>query len=570
MAVLIPSKNTYKKQGQKIRDNVIERIEVYSKNAVELYNYDEIVYSYSDNSAPLVDKNSPKQKSDMDFAFADDSGTPMGVFVYARVDNQKSQNIVLKIPIVKGNKYIASIKTGDYEDETTNKKEHNIKTSFNGVVREGSATASWNWDYSISNGFTVYYGSINWDFEKEDLKNYTVEKEITIEKERYGYKAKVNLPIEDIGNISTAKETIVSENGIDYYVLELEIFSSYRKCVLGGYPSPQTGKIELTGTVTDFVPYEVNINIYGNEIGISLEDKTIYINGETAKKVHSVDSNELLQVSNYFILPITIKLKGDFEDYYTQLESTNRDDNPPYERAIINFLQGTHIGKEIIIKLYDTVGGSSWEITRINKDGAVDTGKTNNFNKLEVFVKNPSAPAIEYLYEKTQKQYQNGLETATILCDINDYYSEKVRVKVNFYSEINDTIYCSLAVGSEEFADEWNGKYIYCDGIKGFVQDYDENNLIVSFYSTAIAEKLESGEIEIYYKEIAVDNSTRKMSFGIYDKVIPMVLGADGKDRPISLYQDGTPKVFQVLGKKTHYDGAVWQELSLQEVAQNK
>ena len=567
MAVLIPSKNTYKKQGQKIRDNVIERIEVYSKNAVELYNYDEIVYSYSDNSAPLVDKNSPKQKSDMDFAFADDSGTPMGVFVYARVDNQKSQSIVLKIPIVKGNKYISSIKTGDYEDETTNKKEHNIKTSFNGVVREGSATASWDWDYSISNGFTVYYGSINWDFEKEELKNYTVEKEITIEKERYGYKAKVNLPIEDIGNLSTAKETIVSENGIDYYVLELEIFSSYRKYVLDGYPSPQTGKMELTGTVTDFVPYEVNINIYGNEIGISLEDKTIYINGETAKKVHSVDSNELLQVSNYFIANIPKKLKGNFEDYYLQLESANRDDNPPYVRAIIHFLKGVYTGKEIIIKFHDAQRDESWEITRINQDGVVDTGETYYFDEIEVLATTSTVTAIEHLYGETQKQYQSGLETATILCDINDYYSEKARVKVNFYSEINDTIYCSLAVESEEFADKLHGKFIYCDGIQGFAQDYDENNVIVSFYSLAIAEKLENGEIEIYYKEIAIDNSTRKMSFDTYDKVIPMVLGADGKDRPMSNYKDGTPKVFQVLGKNIHYDGAVWQELSLQEVA---
>ena len=67
-------------------------------------------------------------------------------------------------------------------------------------------------------------------------------------------------------------------------------------------------------------------------------------------------------------------------------------------------------------------------------------------------------------------------------------------------------------------------------------------------------------------KVISIDNSTGKMSFKMYDQVIPMVYGADGKDRPMSLYQDGTPKVFQVLGSKIYYDGAVWQELSLQEV----
>ena len=67
-------------------------------------------------------------------------------------------------------------------------------------------------------------------------------------------------------------------------------------------------------------------------------------------------------------------------------------------------------------------------------------------------------------------------------------------------------------------------------------------------------------------KVLSIDNSTGKMSFNEYDQVIPMVYGADGQDRPMSTYQDGSPKVFQVLGSNIYYDGAVWQELSLQEV----
>ena len=66
-------------------------------------------------------------------------------------------------------------------------------------------------------------------------------------------------------------------------------------------------------------------------------------------------------------------------------------------------------------------------------------------------------------------------------------------------------------------------------------------------------------------KVIAIDNSTEKMSFSEYDQVIPMVYGADRQDYPMSTYQDGSPKVFQVLGVKKFYNGAVWQELYLQE-----
>ena len=66
-------------------------------------------------------------------------------------------------------------------------------------------------------------------------------------------------------------------------------------------------------------------------------------------------------------------------------------------------------------------------------------------------------------------------------------------------------------------------------------------------------------------KLIAIDNSTKKMSFDEGDQVIPMVYGADGQDHPMSLNKDGSPKIFSVLGTKKYYNGAVWQELYLQE-----
>jgi hypothetical protein len=56
-----------------------------------------------------------------------------------------------------------------------------------------------------------------------------------------------------------------------------------------------------------------------------------------------------------------------------------------------------------------------------------------------------------------------------------------------------------------------------------------------------------------------------RMTFQNGDEVIPMVCGVDGKDRPLS-QKNGEPKVFKVLGVKCFYDGAVWQEISLQEI----
>lgn len=59
-----------------------------------------------------------------------------------------------------------------------------------------------------------------------------------------------------------------------------------------------------------------------------------------------------------------------------------------------------------------------------------------------------------------------------------------------------------------------------------------------------------------------------KMSFDIGDEVIPMRFGqyGVGVDIPMSRYDDRSAKAFRVCGIKFIYDGAVWQELALQEI----
>ena len=56
-----------------------------------------------------------------------------------------------------------------------------------------------------------------------------------------------------------------------------------------------------------------------------------------------------------------------------------------------------------------------------------------------------------------------------------------------------------------------------------------------------------------------------KMKFDLHDEVIPYVKGANGQDQPMSKHQDGTAKVFEVIGSNIIYDGAMWQELTLLE-----
>ena len=238
--------------------------------------------------------------------------------------------------------------------------------------------------------------------------------------------------------------------------------------------------ITINGKKVSYNINEIEFTIYGNKIGIDLTDKTVYINGKTQKKVHSVDGNELMQTSNYLL----------------------------------------------------------------------DNDKN----------------AIETMYGETRKEYERGKETATIRCSIGDYFSH-INAKVVSYTELNSqSVSFVLDVGNEKFAEHISDLEIISNGVKGGISDYDGQTVSGAFWSSQIVPYLQTGNIEIYIKEISIDNSTSEMAFKMYDQVIPMVYGADGKDRPMSLYQDGSPKVFQVLGSKIYYDGAVWQELSLQEV----
>jgi hypothetical protein len=130
--------------------------------------------------------------------------------------------------------------------------------------------------------------------------------------------------------------------------------------------------------------------------------------------------------------------------------------------------------------------------------------------------------------------------------------------------------YGSISIGNNEFI-QYDNEYELEDGSFGNALNYLYNKTLNSYKNGKEIATLRCS-ISDYYdyesggKAISIDKSTGKMSFELYDQVIPMVYGANGEDRPMSLYKDGTPKVFSVLGVRKFYDGAVWQELSLQEV----
>ena len=105
------------------------------------------------------------------------------------------------------------------------------------------------------------------------------------------------------------------------------------------------------------------------------------------------------------------------------------------------------------------------------------------------------------------------------------------------------------------------------------ISEYLANNIIHS-YKNGKETAIIRCSINDYYNEDnsiakSITDTTKDMTFRMYDSVIPMIPSPNG-DIPMSKHKDGTSKIFKVLGTKLINNGAVWQELTLQERLREK
>jgi hypothetical protein len=120
-----------------------------------------------------------------------------------------------------------------------------------------------------------------------------------------------------------------------------------------------------------------------------------------------------------------------------------------------------------------------------------------------------------------------------------------------------------------------NYGYLPCKAKMFSFKIYDNGKLVRDFVACYKKSNGEVGMFDILHKVFYGNKGSgvfskgeeivTPMSFRIQDKVIPMVYGADGKDQPMSKIGVSEPKVFEVVGSKIFYDGAVWQTITIQE-----
>lgn len=474
MVITIPSKNIYNKNNPKILDNIIERIEVGAVEVVPNNEYETPVYNESlDLNTFIEQENNEKQRYIVDTGTGGESMYYNYAYVY--LDNKiKYLSKTITLNKLKNNSFISKI----YHEKDQNNKEQ-IQYSLRLEKTKKPVFAKIKLDGYNANIIEKAYGDV---LERVEITQTSNDRKfpqmpITVEKKVFGATAKL-FGINDPTNLHIG----YIENE-DNYEIEISILEYlYYEKFSGGYEvggplSRPTVELNVEGEVEEYNPLELEITIYGNTIGIDLTDKTVYINGETAKKVQSFEGNELMQTSNYRKGEIKIKII-----------------DIAVGKAYFEVLEGNVVENDILYKK-----GTQKRMT-VKKDerGFYLSGNISGYFHVdqEVICERHSGHLLG-AFTLTAENYAKGKETATIRCSISDYFDFTTKSKV-----------------------------------------------------------------------ISVDSN--RMAFDLYDEVIPMVYKFNedkGKweDTAMSLTKDGFPKVFQVLGQKIYYDGAVWQELSLQE-----
>lgn len=165
------------------------------------------------------------------------------------------------------------------------------------------------------------------------------------------------------------------------------------------------------------------------------------------------------------------------------------------------------------------------------------------FTDLQVSVKGD-----EFSFEKTTQQYGSGTKNEEIYS--NEYFQ--------LYNK-------------DETIDNYpRGTYFNSSKGEVSVSEYLSEKIISEYKEGKETATIRCSVSDYYTENGSISISTKKrnyrMSFNIGDEVIPMIYGDNRRDYPMSLYKDGSQKVFRVVGLKFIYDGAVWQELTLQEV----
>lgn len=577
MVIKIPSKHIYQKENAKVIDNQIGKIGLTPKTP-SLINDTQNVYNES------IEDGFVQQQRQSNTIY--DGSRFGGSWDWAISWVQITPTYIIKtftIPKKYANTSILRILTGLESNDQTH-----IKCSFMGTRTKGYANAQ---------GFVTFQGVVPTGVSNSivavDIPNSNIGRVATTVDEgvRYSFTNDDLTLTDTVDNYdlataysqrktATASITLYSSDNVasatvkensNNYEISLTILCGLMKITLGSAAANNSSvdkgivQIPFRGTYEAYTPLKVDVSFYGDTISLNLEDNSIVVGSNDSPL--SLDSNELTQFTGR---EVNITLTNEVIRTSPVMPDVK--------------IYKTYVNSGDLSNL-DTIwyNGSVCTVTDIN-DGYVGVSvypATTEVGNQLIAMKGKEAFNV-YAYKSANnqkfldryygivKQWENGKETATIRCAIADYYTFEFNALIDIWLLDEQTNECRFTVVDEG------------DGIStlnvGDVLKPSGGELVVTVadpeqneYEAIITHNqgLEQEEVGARVYPRAQVSAKREygvpMTFHIGDIVIPYTFGANGQDKPLSLNKDGTAKEFEVHGKKIIYDGAIWQELYLQE-----
>lgn len=535
MAIIIPSKHIYSKKNNKIADNTIKKIEV---NATEI-KFDNkkntTAYSETIKDYTTIDKSGTAQDFKMEII-----GSYYNV-VAVKTYNPKFVEKTITIPKNFIDKYIKNLYDGKDKDG-----ENNITVSVLAQLYSGVATGNVN-----ENNSSIYNVQIS-NTEKLD-SGYIIpssfEYQYTLSNDNI---LTANASSIDTSNNGTQK---IRSDDNNYYI-DLSILVGFEK--IGLYGQELFNQLSGTGYPIvnaqgiyekyEFIQADVSFN--GEIISIVTSEYSTYYGDSKSKASLSFPNNELMQISNYASNGIgliesnanktieqyskgkeTVVLKCDIGDYY------DNSNNPIlYVPKSIND-----------IRILDTVSIYAKKGIELGNFDIVYNGVSNLLINSSFTDLGDGNIKIDNVYITADSNGNANISIYNNKLDDDRYYINIISEKPLPY-------------------DVYFRVHIYAD--TGYVYTDKETTMVV---------KLPANQIQtVIWTPINIVLS-HKLIFDILEKyvrcifqegdiVIPMIRNSKGLDVPMSIKENGSAKQFEVLCTHIYTQGAVWQELKLQEI----
>jgi hypothetical protein len=525
MAIVIPSKNIYKREPQKQKNNNVDGISFKPTRYLE-ENTSGVVYTESEGIKTnyfysFPNENSVAKYRDITPVESDDTF----IVCAASYCGYREQGYVKKnvsVPISSENKKIVSVSHGVNEDGIAN-----ISITANYEIAVGKAKAICPQLSESTSSFQLtdfkYTFDSKGEFANEIPSTITNSKsnssvnhltaESTVELSR------------GIENVKTIKPTKKTVNGNDFFVFEGLTFLSRVFLVKLGFEgsNSQFQNAEFSGTYERYTLKSATITINGESKEIKVgESETVFVGADSGNLKTISEGNEFIEYGAYEdavirdTVDIDVDIGFDLSESYSGTY-TNRETNKSGD-LIVSF----DLSRETPIATYSFYGYFN-EADRPN--GSVSLGDR-----------------CDVIYEDGSYDQEGGHPT--------EGTSQSLVIAV--HSTRRD-------IKTFKFYGGWVRPNINEYGFKKAV-DMHKNGKETAEMSVSISDYYdENGDIVISTK-----NGALKPLFDINDVVIPMVYAGNGKDVP-TVANGNEAKKFVVVGSKLVYDGSVLQHLKLIE-----